>query len=383
MKYFMRINIISIALFLSFFANAQQTINESIMVNGVNRDYIVYVPASYNESSFTPLMLNFHGYTLSANHQMTLGGDMRFVADTAGFILVYPQGTLLNGNTHWNVGSWTTGSMADDLGFTEAMIDALSADYNVDLNRVYSCGYSNGGYFSFELACNLSDRIAAVGSVAGVMSDRTYNACNPSHYTPVITIHGTVDGLVGYDGTYPSESKSAEETINYWLNHNDLISPATAVDLADINSSDDSTIEYHLYNDDNACVSVAHYKVLGGDHDWPGLAGNMDIHASAVIWNFVSNYDLNGLIDCSPVLSAGMINEINDLQIYPNPVLNTITLKTDLEGELNYQIYSMVGNLILSGFVNSSSRTIDLSGLPPNIYLLKSGTSTFKVIKLD
>ncbi|MEL6660141.1 MAG: PHB depolymerase family esterase, partial [Bacteroidota bacterium] len=129
------------------------------MHDDVTREYIVYVPEIYNEDTPTPLMFNFHGWTMSASAQMN-SCDMRYVADTAGFILVYPQGLVYQGATHWNVGSWTAGSTADDVGFTSAMIDQLSGEYNIDLNRVYACGWSNGAYFSYELACQLSDRIA-------------------------------------------------------------------------------------------------------------------------------------------------------------------------------------------------------------------------------
>ena len=171
--------LITLLLLVPVFLNAQQTLNETMIHNSVTRAYIVYIPATYSENSAVPLMFNFHGYTMTANDQMTWGGDMRSVADTAGFILVYPQGTLLGGSTHWNVGSWTSWSTADDIGFTEAMVNSISANYNIDLSRVYSCGYSNGGYFSFELACQLSGQIAAIGSVGGTMSSETYAACNP------------------------------------------------------------------------------------------------------------------------------------------------------------------------------------------------------------
>ena len=195
-----------IFLFATIYSNAQQTLNESMLHDGVTREYIVYVPAVYNGSSSVPLLFNFHGYGMSANNQMSYG-NMRAVADTAGFIVVYPQGTLFWGSPHWNVGSWTLGSTADDIGFTEAMIDTLAANYNIDLNRVYSCGYSNGGYFSFVLACQLSAEIAAIGSVGGTMSTETYNSCNPSHPTPVVTIHGTDDAIISYFGVYPNNSK--------------------------------------------------------------------------------------------------------------------------------------------------------------------------------
>ena len=303
-----RFTIILALLVLSIYhTTAQQTLNKSMLLNGVTREYIVYIPAVYDGTSSVPLMFNFHGLGHSANYQMTSVSNMRPVADTAGFIVVYPQGTLLNnGSTHWNVGTITAGSTADDLGFTEAMIDTLADNYNIDLTRVYSCGYSNGGYFSLELACQLGDRIAAIGSVGGTMSEETYNACNPRHPTPVVTIHGTDDNTVSYYGDIPINSKSLADVNTYWVNHNNANSSATITNLPNINTYDGSTVEYHEYNKGDNCTSVEHYKVLGGGHTWPGVSGNMDINADAVIWDFVSQYDINGLIvDCG----ATSINE--------------------------------------------------------------------------
>ena len=134
----------------SFSSYSQQTINASITHGGIQRDYILYVPANYTGTNAVPLILNFHGYTSNANAQMWYG-DFRSIADTVGFIIAHPMGTLDNsGNTHFNVG-WG-GSSVDDIGFTSALIDSISAAYSINLNRVYSTGMSNGGYFSYHLA---------------------------------------------------------------------------------------------------------------------------------------------------------------------------------------------------------------------------------------
>ena len=371
-----------IFLFATIYSNAQQTLNESMLHDGVTREYIVYVPAVYNGSSSVPLLFNFHGYGMSANNQMSYG-NMRAVADTAGFILVYPQGTLFGGSPHWNVGSWTLGSTADDIGFTEAMIDTLAANYNIDLNRVYSCGYSNGGYFSFVLACQLSAEIAAIGSVGGTMSTETYNSCNPSHPTPVVTIHGTDDAIVSYSGGNPNNSESLSDVNTYWANYNNTIVPPVVSTLPNINTTDGSTAELSLFDNGDNCTSVEHYKVIGGDHDWPGSWGNMDINADAVIWSFVSKYDLNGLIGCATT----SINENNNTQenykIYPNPVHTQITLDLGLAVEKEFRLYNPIGELVLTGVLHSQISTIDLSSLPPNVYVLNIDNHSIKLIKTE
>lgn len=371
-----------IFLFATIYSNAQQTLNESMLHDGVTREYIVYVPAVYNGSSSVPLLFNFHGYGMSANNQMSYG-NMRAVADTAGFILVYPQGTLFLGSPHWNVGSWTLGSTADDIGFTEAMIDTLAANYNIDLNRVYSCGYSNGGYFSFVLACQLSAEIAAIGSVGGTMSTETYNSCNPSHPTPVVTIHGTDDAIVSYSGGNPNNSESLSDVNTYWANYNNTIVPPVVSTLPNIDTTDGSTAELSLFDNGDNCTSVEHYKVIGGDHDWPGSWGNMDINADAVIWSFVSKYDLNGLIGCATT----SINENNNTQenykIYPNPVHTQITLDLGLAVEKEFRLYNPIGELVLTGVLHSQISTIDLSSLPPNVYVLNIDNHSIKLIKTE
>ena len=162
---------------------SQQTINASITHGGLQRDYILYVPTSYSAATSAPLVFNFHGYTSNANEQMWYG-DFRPIADTAGFIIVHPNGTLDNsGTSHWNVG-WG-GSTVDDIGFTESLIDNLSATYNIDNNRIYSTGMSNGGFMSYQLACELSDRIAAIASVTGSMSTNWFNSCSPTIKCPL------------------------------------------------------------------------------------------------------------------------------------------------------------------------------------------------------
>lgn len=371
-----------IFLFATIYTNAQQTINESMLHYGVTREYIVYIPAIYDGSTPVPLLFNFHGYGMSAYNQMSWG-NMRAVADTEGFILVYPQGTLFWNSPHWSVGSWTLGSNADDIGFTEAIIDTLAANYNIDLDRVYSCGYSNGGYFSFELACQLSDQIAAIGSVGGTMSTETYTSCNPSHPTPVVTIHGTVDASVSYYGGDPANSESLSDVNTYWSKYNNSIVSPVVSTLPNINSSDGSTVELSLYNNGDNCTSVEHYKVIGGDHDWPGSWGNMDINADAVIWNFVSQYDINGLIGCATTSLNEYSSTQENYRVYPNPVNSQLKIEMEIAEEKEYRIYSTIGGLMSSGRLNSNINTIHLSSLPPNVYIFNIDNHSIKLIKTE
>lgn len=250
------------------------------------REYILYVPNSYNENTLTPILFNFHGFGGIANEYMNYA-DMRALSESEGFILVYPQGSCLGGFSHWNpsLPSSDNKSDADDFGFVEALINQLSNDYNIDLERVYACGYSNGAMLAYGLACYKSNLIAAIGSVSGAMLDTD---CTPLHPIPLVNIHGTSDGVLPYNGS--SEYNSVETTLNFWKNFNHT--NTTPV----VNSVDDNgtTIEHYIYPDGNNNTAVEHYKVIGGDHIWFNMnyQGN---NTSELIWNFVSKYDINGL----------------------------------------------------------------------------------------
>ncbi len=358
---------------------SQQTIYGSITHDGMEREYILYVPAVYNGTEPVPMILNYHGYGSNAEEQM-IYGDFRPTADTAGFLVIHPQGSLHFGITHWNVGGWTIGSTTDDVGFTSALIDSIAAEYNVDLNRVYATGMSNGGFMSFLLACQLSDRIAAIASVTGSMTPETYNECSCQHPQPILQIHGTDDSVVPYTGAL--WSKPVEDVILYWVDYNHCIPTPVVTSLPDLDPNDGSTVDLYVYNEGDNDVSVEHYKVIGGDHTWPGNAiggpgTNYDINASVEIWNFFSRYDINGTVGIEQTSNHLLIS------IYPNPTNSKITVEFQNPDPLGYELISILGRSVLQGMITSDRREIDLSRLSPDIYFLKVGNNTFKVLKIE
>lgn len=361
------------------FCFAQQTINGSIIHDELQREYILYVPAMYSASFPAALVINYHGYGSNASEQMYYG-DFRAIADSAGFLLVHPQGTLYNGTTHWNVGGWTVGSTVDDVEFTEALIDSLSSMYNIDAERVYATGMSNGGFMSFLLASQLSEKIAAIGSVTGSMTPETFNNSNPQHPMPVLQMHGTSDAVVPYNGA--SFSKSIEEVIDYWTEFNSCNSVPEIIELPDLNPNDGSTVEHYIFSGGDNGVAVEHYKVIGGGHAWPGSAINLpgtnyDINASVEIWKFFSRYDINGLIQTTGLRESGAI----DLNIYPNPTNSVINIETKASSQIGYEFFTPKGNTVLKGVVVSGNHRIDISHLQPNIYFLKIGNQIVKIVK--
>ena len=361
-----------------FSSSAQQTINASITHDGIERDYILYVPEIYDGSTAVPLVLNFHGFGSSASQQMFYG-DFRDIADTEGFLLVHPEGTTLIGNQFWNVGFPGLSSTIDDVGFTEALIDELATLYTIDLDRVYATGMSNGGFMSFLLACQLSEKIAAVASVTGSMTQDTFDDCNAQHPTPVLQIHGTDDGVVLYNGN--NLSIPIADVISYWVDYNNCETTPTTTTLPDVDVSDGSTVEHSVYEDGDNGITTEHMKVIGGGHTWPGsvinTAGtNQDIDASMEIWLFFSRFDING-----PLSTDDFDN--NQVTIYPNPTQSKINLSLNYAKEVHYKLFSPLGKQLMTGTITSSNEEIDISHLPSNIYFLKVGNQFHKVLKTN
>ena len=257
--------------------NAQTLVHDNI-----NREYVLYIPNSYDGTSAVPLLVNFHGFGGSASEFMSYA-DMRSIAETDTFILAYPQGSCLDGSSHWN--ACPTGgdnkSDADDFGFVESMINEISSQYNIDMERIYAAGYSNGGMMAYGLANYKSDLIAAVASVSGVMLD----CIGPtSHPMPVVHLHGTSDGVLPYNGG--DGWNSAQSTLEHWINFNNTVLTPTVIS--------DNNIEHYVYDQGDSLVSVEHYKYIGGDHVWFNSTFQGQ-NTSELVWNFVSRFDINGL----------------------------------------------------------------------------------------
>jgi len=357
------------------FAQSGTTVVDSIKSNNIMRKYRLYVPNIYNGSQAVPLILNLHGYTSNSSQQQLYSNFMP-IADTANFLMVYPDGRAPAGNQYWNAGF---GGPENDVLFMSDLIDSLKLIYNIDLNSVYSCGMSNGGIMSYYLACNLPNRIAAIASVTGSMLN-TWFTCAPSRPFPVMEIHGTADATVNYLGDVTFAP--IDSVVKKWTVHNNCNSTPTTFSVPNISLTDNSTAMHYVYAGGNNGSSVELYKVIGGSHSWPGaypvIANtNQDFNASVEIWRFFRKYKLGQFI---PNVGLNENYLKNSIKIFPNPV----TEKLFIEGvsEVNMRVLTIVGETVIEGGITNF---IDVSRLNAGIYFLQinSGNvqSVIKFIK--
>ena len=323
-----------------------------------------------------PLLFCFHGFTSSADVIMAYS-RFNAIAEANDFIVVYPQGTLFSGiASHWNVGGFTDGSTVDDVGFVDALLTDLLDTYHIDSARVYSTGMSNGGFMSFLLACQLSDKIAAVASVTGSMTPQTMDECDAQRPISVLQIHGDADAVVPYSGE--SFSRPIPEVLNFWIDHNACSTEGVVTDVPDSNTTDGTTVSQTVFEDGSQCTSVHHFTVQGGDHSWPGAWGNQDINASQEVWNFVSQFDLNGRINC--LTHTENISSSAEFNIFPNPVSDFIYLENngEVSGADGYSIFDWRGRRVKQG---QARVKIDVSDLSEGLYYMKMGDQIRKFLK--
>lgn len=274
----------------------QQIVRGSFVFGEDKRDYKVFLPENYSIEQELPLIIYLHAYDWTPEIAMDYT-MMNSVADTASFIIVYPYAISRRWNSGIGDNSVYPTPFVDDVGFVDALIDTVKVHFNINLERVYACGFSNGGFMSYKLACQLSHRIAAIASVAGVISNSTYEDCNPQHTMPVLQIHGTDDELAPFNGAPGWFSLS--ETMEFWTEFNTCIQVDT-LQISDIEPTDGCTVQKITYSDCSADSKVMFFKIINGGHSWPSATSdytwsgnrNLDINASVEIWEFFKNYKL-------------------------------------------------------------------------------------------
>ncbi|MDP5137457.1 pectin acetylesterase-family hydrolase [Rheinheimera baltica] len=256
----------------------------TLLYDGLERSYLLTVPSEYSENIPVPLLFSLHPLGATAEQFFNVT-QLDIIAEREKFILVTPQGV----RGAWATTGFPPGGDADDIGFINALIDKLSTSYNIDANRIYATGFSNGAFLSIDLACNLSDRIAAVAPVAGVMTSTLMQSCMPKRPVPILQTHGTNDPLLPYE--------SAERVIDYWVSFNQTSSTPEIIDLPDPYPSNGTSVQRFTYANGASGVTVQHLRIEGGEHDWPGAVGDSDINMAEEVWGFLKRYDLNGVIN--------------------------------------------------------------------------------------
>jgi polyhydroxybutyrate depolymerase len=268
--------------------------NGSLVSSGETREYLLHVPASYDRTRPTPLVISMHGGALWPAAQMAIS-QWNDVAEREGFLVVYPSGVGGDGPRHWRVGA---AGRITETRFISELIDMLSTSYNIDPARIFADGLSNGGGMAFVLSCTQRDRIAAVGMVAAAHLAR-WSSCTEPVPMPMIAFHGTADTATPYHGgkswTAPRPFPDIPAWTANWAGRN----RCNPKPIASAVAADVTRLEYPNCVDG---AGVVLYTMHGGGHTWPGggplpewFLGptSHSIDASSEMWAFFREHRLS------------------------------------------------------------------------------------------
>jgi len=272
--------------------------NGLMQVDGRSRTYLLNLPPHYYDTSNLTLVIALHGFGGSAG-QAEEDYGITEKANSEGFIVVYPEGVLSNGPFHlrsWNTGTCCPVAQTEDVNdvhFISVLIDHMISDYKVNPKKVYVAGMSNGAMMAYTLACDLSDKIAAITSVSGTLM--AASPCQPTRAVPILHIHSALDAKVPYNGGIGMGNHyftPVDSALTVWAALDSCTAPPQV--------TENTGYSFTEWKDHSGKVAIDLYLTQDGGHSWPGGLKPRDkadppsvyINATDLLWDFFQRYSL-------------------------------------------------------------------------------------------
>lgn len=257
----------------------EQILDEALLHEGRKRTYRLLLPRGFDKTRPVPLVLALHGGGGTATQlDRSTNGQFRRAANRRGWVVVFPQGIAKG----WNDGRPLTSRRdrqrkgVDDVAFLSTLIDHLHKTRGIDRSRVYATGISNGGFMSFRLGLELSQKIAAIAPVTANLA-KVHDGKRPRHPVGLLVINGTKDPLVPYAGGEirvlgKSRGKihSTDESLRRWAAFNGCAPTIRTQPLPDVAKGDGARAYVHTWSGCKGGAGVELIRVQGGGHTWPG-----------------------------------------------------------------------------------------------------------------
>jgi polyhydroxybutyrate depolymerase len=273
-------------------------LGEYLVYEGFVRRYQMHLPQDYDPGRRAPLLILFHGAGDTGPwFQGWTGLDA--IADEAGFITVWPNGTPAGACIDDIPGEvcdpdppyyW----LPEDIGFTRELVAHLRDGLAIDSKRIFAAGMSMGGLFTYDVACQMDDLFAAAATVAALPRPVTANSCDPSRPMPILITHGTQDGLFDWEGV--NGYLPMEDNLAMWTEINGCTGDPAIEWLPDI--ADEGTRAWtETYDNCDGSAEVRLLGIDGGGHIWPGLQfspssglSNLDVSVNEEMIEFFSRH---------------------------------------------------------------------------------------------
>ena len=334
--------------------------NYTIKWQNKNRKYIVYLPRNYNASENLPVVINMHGFLTTAQFEMDYT-QFNKTADTARCIVIYPEGVDLR----WNSGTFFfVTSTVDDVGFLGDLMDRAAVLYNADLKKVYSMGYSAGGFMSYKMACDATNRIAAIAPNVASMVFDNLSSCVPARPINMAAFNGLSDPITPYAG-FPGNFPGIDSIKHFWQIKNNCNVLANIDTLPDLRNDGTRVVRYTYQNCSDA-VDQVFYKIINGGHVWPGandlflgLLGKttQDISMNTIAWNFFKTKEIPQSVRCDAPqnLVATQISS-DSFQVSWNPIIGVPKYKIALADDSDKVTFFETTNPTIGVKLNPTKR---------------------------
>lgn len=343
---------------------------DSLNWQSMDRTYLVHLPVNFDNNVEYPLVIAMHGGFGSAIN-IENQSQLNVKADDENFIVVYPEGVkggFFNIRT-WNAGwccGYASSSDIDDVGFIDVLLDTLISKYPIDEDRIYATGMSNGGFMSYRLACELSDRIAAIAPVAASMS---LTSCTPARSVPVLDFHSYLDSNVPIQGGFGTGasnhySSPLDSVLNVWSTLNNCQIKNDTI----INNNEFTHIRW---TNCNCNYQIEQYITQDGGHSWPGgkstpLGDPISefINANDIMWDFFQKYSL----ECSTTSIENKTPIAIEPEIYPNPTDGFLMVNFEnVPSNVKMTIFNTLGHIV---HFSKNTQEIDLQHLQNAFYFI-------------
>ena len=305
--------------------------SHTIVWQGVEREYLIYLPEEYKDSKkeYFPLVVGLHGYVgTSSGFERETSKGLNLHAEKENYIAVYPQGSHFNNSeddkstfvSSWNdiisnaepapgqppscshktnpvprpkecstfgLCAWT--SCYDDLGFIKQIIEVISQSYKVDIERRYMVGLSNGGAMTHKFACTYPDLLAAAVAVAPSIAKG--RSCTPDSSLPYLQIFGENDKITPSDDSQSAGGYFYENPLNSFNSWSDSMQCNSQVIRDDLLiAKKERLICYSRKQCEISTHEVVNCMIPEGGHHWPGQTPDAGYCRNDIQANTVSNY---------------------------------------------------------------------------------------------
>ncbi len=265
---------------------ANNSPNRKIISEGQTRDYTVRVPSAYDANTESPLVIVLHGFGSKPEY---IEGNSKFTAlgERENFITVYPAGVLNNeGRRFWTSNGRISTPEADydDIVFFQDLINSLKSEFNIDDNRIYITGNSNGGFMTYRAAFVLSNTFAAAAIHAGQFPNNLEDNLRPQGVIPIMHIHGLEDNVV-FAQNVPAGVPffNAQGSVDYWVENN-------GANTVPVTLRDDENVNIREWESPSNNADVVYIQSKNGTHEWFTTLNSGKIDSTQEIWNFFKNH---------------------------------------------------------------------------------------------